>query len=136
MVALAIALSQLGANLAEAAELPQNEVEMVLSPFATSTPVLVGPGRQSGEAYNPSNCYSYAEWRLGVDLPAMTDIFPNATATVGSLAVFQYPVLKHIAVVESISKEGVYVSEANYNAGEYGERFVYWDDAALLGFWR
>lgn len=81
-----------------------------------------------------SNCYLYVQRVVGT-LPSMASIVPNSPATVGSVAVFQYPVLKHIAVVESVSKEGVYVSEANYNAGEYGERFVYFGDSALLGFW-
>lgn len=63
----------------------------------------------------------------------MAQIYPNAEASVGTIAIFHYP-LKHIAYVEYVDEEGVLVSECNYNDGECGMRWVPFTYAPLTGF--
>lgn len=64
----------------------------------------------------------------------MAEIKPNTTPAKGVVAVFQYPTLKHIALVDSIAETGFWVSECNYRAGKCGKRFVPWGNYALKGF--
>lgn len=80
------------------------------------------------------NCYSFAKIFIK-NLPKMADIQPNTDyPRVGGLVVFQYKV-KHIAVVTKVTKEGIWVKEANFEACKTGQRLVPWDDKSVVGYW-
>lgn len=80
------------------------------------------------------NCYSYVKVKTKKQLPRMATIVPNSTAKVGSIAIFNYSGLKHIAVVTSVHEGGIKISEANYEPCLTGERSVKLTDPALIGF--
>jgi hypothetical protein len=102
---------------------------------------LTGPYRV--HAYDPFNCYSWAEYRLG-DLPPMWTMINGAkpiTPEKGDLALFYYEKsgLPHVAVVEYVfSNGGVFVSEANmyhlYQGG-MGIRYIEPSYHHLVGFY-
>ncbi len=80
------------------------------------------------------NCYSYAKVLLG-KIPKMSELIPNTTIPrIGSIAVFYYNKVKHIAVITKVTEEGVWVKEANYEPCKTGSRLVKWGDKALAGF--
>lgn len=41
----------------------------------------------------------------------------------------------HLAYVEKVTSEGIYVSEANFNGNEYNERLVDFNDDHIRGYW-
>lgn len=94
-------------------------------------------------SYDPNNCYSWAEYRLG-DLPRMWTMMNGAemiTPEVGDVAMFWYEKagLPHIAVVEYVFHNGgVLVSEANmyhlYKDG-VGIRYLEPSYQHLIGFY-
>lgn len=81
------------------------------------------------------NCYSYAQAIVDYELPKMFDIVPNSNyPRVGGLVVLRYKNNKHIAVVKSVSHDGIIIKEANFEPCLVGERLIKWDDPALKGF--
>lgn len=80
-----------------------------------------------------ANCYSYVS--LFVHLPPMPSITPNSAPSVGSVAIFDYKGLKHVAYVVALKEEGFLVKEANFEPAKVAERLVNWNDKALEGFW-
>ena len=106
---------------------------------------LLGPHTaQAAVGYNPRNCYSWAEYRLG-DLPRMWDMMNQAQRIhpqKGDLAMFWYEKsgLPHVAVVEYVFNNGeVIISEANmyhlYDDG-VGVRYIEPNYPHLIGFYR
>jgi len=73
------------------------------------------------------NCYSYA--KILIDkLPPMKEIIENTKyPNVGGLIIIWYGNIKHIAVIEKVVKNGIYVKEANYKKCYIGKRFLTWD---------
>ena len=65
----------------------------------------------------------------------MNEIIPNTTIHIGTVAIFQYSKIKHIAQVIKISENGFWIREANYEPAKISKRFIYWDDKSLVGFW-
>lgn len=84
--------------------------------------------------WTAGNCYSYILTILG-RLPHMAQILPNTGIKVGSVAVFNYSGVKHIAYVSSVNTDSFTVKEANYKPGVIGIREVSIDDRSLEGFW-
>jgi hypothetical protein len=83
--------------------------------------------------YDPvaNNCFLYVS--QFVKLPLQALVVPNTVPSVGVVAIFQYKV-PHYAVVEKLTEQGFWVKESNYVAGEYGTRFVKWNDPKIVGF--
>lgn len=81
----------------------------------------------------PCNCYSYVS--LSVSLPKMAEVIPNTYPKVGSVAVFEYRIGKHVAIVTKITEKGFYVREANFRPCKFGTRFVAWSNPFLKGFY-
>lgn len=84
--------------------------------------------------WTAGNCVSYI--KLFMKLPKMADIVPNTTPAIGSVAIFQYGKLKHIALVTKLEETGFFIKEANYIPALVGTRFVKWNDPRLKGFFR
>jgi hypothetical protein len=94
-------------------------------------------------AFDPYNCYSWAEERVG-PLPRMWTMINQAkviTPQKGDLALFYYEKsgLPHIAVVEYVfNNGGVLISEANmYHlyTGGFGVRYLDPGYTHLIGFY-
>lgn len=84
--------------------------------------------------FTPCNCYAFATVLVG-RLPKMLDILPNSNyPRVGGLVVLRYKNDKHIGVVQSVEKDGVWIREANFEPCKLGSRLISWDDPALKGF--
>lgn len=73
---------------------------------------------------------------LGAKVPRVknaNDIKPNTISPHrGGLVVFKY---NHIAVIQKITEEGIYVREGNYKRCRITERLVKWDDPQIRGYW-
>lgn len=81
-----------------------------------------------------ANCYSYAVTQIG-KLPRMADIIPNTPyPRINDLMVFNYSGVKHIAVITKVVEEGIWVKEANYEAGKISTRLVGWNNPAFVGY--
>lgn len=84
-------------------------------------------------------CYCVTTARqLGVDIPIGTnadEFKPNTTPHIGSLALFQYDDVSHVAVVSEINKDNFKVRQGNKERCEYSEEWVAWDNPHLKGFW-
>ena len=89
-------------------------------------------GKES--AWTACNCYSLVRYKAG-PLPRMAAIAPNSPAKVGSVAIFNYRGVKHIAYVESIEADGIHVLEANKTKCLVGRRVISPYDPSLAGFW-
>lgn len=73
-----------------------------------------------------SNCYLYASAKVG-QLPRMLDLQGNSQyPRVGGLVILYYP-LKHLAIVEKVLADGIWIKESNYIPGEITERFLTWE---------
>lgn len=64
----------------------------------------------------------------------MNTIQKTATATFGSVAVFNYSGVPHVAVVIGQGFGEFYIRESNYGGDFIGERTVKFNDPALVGF--
>lgn len=82
----------------------------------------------------PCNCYAYLKTKIK-DLPLMNKIVPNSSPSVGSVAIFSYNGLPHLALVTKISADTFSVQEANYKPCGFDSRDVLWTDVHLKGFW-
>ena len=87
-------------------------------------------------AWTACNCYSLVRYKIGSVLPRMASVTPNSLPAVGSVAIFNYRGVKHIAYVERISVEGYHVLEANKTKCLIARRIVARNDPSLVGFWR
>lgn len=69
----------------------------------------------------------------GLNLPPgdAIDLKANATPVVGGGILFTYP---HVAVITSLTEEGIYIIEGNKTPCELTERIVSWDDPNIRGF--
>jgi len=88
------------------------------------------------EIYNPyDSCITTARL-LGVPLPKgnADQLIPNGSPTKGGVILFSYEENDHVAVILQLFERGMWVGEGNFKAGEYGERFVYYDDPFIRGF--
>ena len=128
------------------AELPSwyTKLSFLLKTLLGAILSLSGAHIASGQTpYDPSNCYSWAEYRVG-ELPPMWDMMNAAkkiTPKKGDLAMFYYEKagLPHIAVVEYVFHSGsFYVSEANmyhlYKGG-VGTRIIQPDYKNFVGIY-
>lgn len=92
------------------------------------------------EEPDPDLCYCvrYLK-RYGVYLGKNADeIAPNIplrSAKMGDLAVLRYDVA-HVAYIEKITPQGVFLAEANYIDCEETKRVLDFNDPALVGFYR
>lgn len=86
-----------------------------------------------GWQWTSANCYAYVS--LFVKIPKMALIMPNSPPKKGSVAVFDYKGVKHIAVVTELREKGFMIKEANYEPAKIGTRFVPWNSPSLIGFW-
>ena len=123
-------------------------VEPPPTPVATTTPAVkrhVTPleAPQNDEYRNSRgecSCVTYSRTRLP-NLPRIytpADLSPNTEAAVGVAVLLKYKVA-HIAIVEEIHPEGVFVSEVNFTRKESCQitgRMILWTDPALRGFFR
>ena len=82
--------------------------------------------------FTACNCYQYM--KLFKKVPKMADIVPNTTPSVGSIAIFYYKGVKHIAYVTALEAEGFFVKEGNYKKCKKTTRFISYTDPALKGF--
>lgn len=95
---------------------------------------LISEGREY--LFTSCNCYQYAKYVSGLKFPFMAEILPNTTPFVGSIAIFDYDGIKHVAVVTELNSDHFVVREANYEACKTGSRVIAYDDVALIGFWK
>lgn len=89
-----------------------------------------------GEEYlwTACNCYSLVKTKVQ-GLPKMKDIKPNTfEPVVGSVAVFDYDGLKHVAYVTEVHADSFKVFEANYQKCLISSRTVDKNDRSLQGF--
>jgi hypothetical protein len=87
-----------------------------------------------GWKFTPGNCYAFATAMLG-KLPKMAEITPNSDyPRVGGLAIMQYSD-KHIGVVTSVTDEGFWIKEANYEPFKITKRLIKWNDSHIRGYW-
>lgn len=82
-----------------------------------------------------SNCYAYTEYVLG-DLPPMAEIQKTATKAFGSVAVFDYNGIPHVAVVNTVAGYGYFtITESNFGVDAVTTRDVSFTDPHLVGFY-
>jgi hypothetical protein len=104
--------------------------------FAPKTTYLTDYQNADGEC----SCVVYARSRLS-DLPRINtpaDLTPNADPLVGNAVLLQYQIA-HIAIIEEVLPDGVFVSEVNFSRSQTCQvtgRFISWRDPALRGFFR
>lgn len=74
---------------------------------------------------------------LGVKLPRgdAKDLQPNSTPHVGIAVLLSYPKAEHVAVITGLGEHGFAIAEGNYKANQYTERFIYWNDKSIRGFY-
>lgn len=90
-----------------------------------------------GWKFTPCNCYAFAKVLVDYNLPKMIEIVPNEVVPrIGSIAIFRYKNEKHIAVIERVVEEGIWIKEANFKPCSLGKRLITFDDPALKGFYR
>lgn len=83
------------------------------------------------------SCVKYVRER-GVNLPKLgsqgtpNQLTPNSPPVQGGAVIFSYG---HIAFVEAIMPNGMWVSEANKKPCQKTERFVRYDDPSIRGFY-
>lgn len=80
------------------------------------------------------NCFLLVKSKLGQALPKMAHINPNSDATPGSVAIFYYKGIKHVAYVTDVFDTYFYVFEANKEPCKIGTRRVDFTDPNLVGF--
>jgi hypothetical protein len=80
------------------------------------------------------NCWTFVHTKRP-DLPLMKEIKPNSSRKVGSVAIFDYDGIHHIAYVTEVHDDYFIVSEANYKPCTVAKRIVRYDDKSFLGFW-
>lgn len=59
----------------------------------------------------------------------------NSAPIVGGLVLLRYGSVSHVGVNTKVTNGGVQIIEWNYEAGKETERFIPYDDKALVGFW-
>ena len=74
---------------------------------------------------------------LGANLPRVDakDLKRNGTPTQGGVVIMKYGTVYHTAYIMYLFPGGFYVGEGNFKPCAYTERFIYWDDPAIQGFW-
>ncbi|KKK61179.1 hypothetical protein LCGC14_3016910 [marine sediment metagenome] len=83
-------------------------------------------------------CYCLRTARnLGAKLPYVDakDLKRNATPTQGGVIIMKYGDVYHTPYIQFILKGGMWVQEGNYRKCQFTERFIYWDDPAIIGFY-
>lgn len=85
--------------------------------------------------YTSCNCYGFVKANFVPNLPKMAQIQPNSRARAGSVAIFYYSGVKHVAYVESVTEQGVNIRESNFTKCKVGRRFIDNDDPHLAGYW-
>lgn len=86
-------------------------------------------------AWTSCNCWSYIKANYIHNLPGTKYLIPNSGPVVGGVVLFNYRGVKHYAYIESVSKNYVYISEANYTRCKIGERKISLYDPHIVGFW-
>lgn len=80
------------------------------------------------------NCYSLVQTHYKAKIPKMADIKPNSVPIVGSIAIFDYNGIKHIAYVKKLYGNSFEVDEANLKPCLRAPRRVLYTDKSLVGF--
>jgi len=81
-------------------------------------------------------CVRYLREVLGVNIKGdAKDIIPNSPPTKGSVALFRFKNSYHASLIVELFPGGFLVKEANFIPGTAGERFVYYDDPTIRGFY-
>lgn len=73
-----------------------------------------------------------------INLPPMTtpaDIEPNSDMWSAEAVLLNYK-LPHIAVIEKIDNEGIWVHESNFKKCKIGRRVIPFNNPAIRGFWK
>lgn len=81
-----------------------------------------------------ANCYAFIRTQVR-NVPLMSKIKPNSTPHKGSIAIFDYKGIPHLALVTEVNSEGFTVREANYIPAKISTRTVDWKDKNLKGFY-
>jgi len=82
-------------------------------------------------------CVRYAR-SLGVEIPYnlhAIGLQPNSPPVENGLALFRYKNFYHVGVITLLEETGFWIIEANYKKCKVTERFIYYDDPALRGFY-
>ena len=87
------------------------------------------------ERWSVCNCYSYTKAIVG-KLPRMALIAPNAPPSVGTIAIYSFKGVKHLAVVTGISEKGFTWRDANRKPCLTQSGFTNWNDSNLKGFFK
>lgn len=90
-------------------------------------------------APDPTHCSCVLYLKsLGYELPRGDAITfkadPAHVPVAGSLVLFNYNGVGHVAAITSIGTQGFWVAEANYDRCEDGERLIKWGDKSIRGF--
>lgn len=62
------------------------------------------------------------------------DLVPNSVPTVGGGVLFKYPKYSHIALIEKLGKDRMFISESNYRKCQITTRWINYDDKFIIGF--
>ena len=78
-----------------------------------------------------TNCVAYLRTK-GIDIKGVDAVwfkdFVGTTPQVGGIVLLNYDGLWHVAYIEELRPDGVWVSETNYEKGKHTTRLVRWDD--------
>jgi hypothetical protein len=91
-----------------------------------------------GEAWKTwtlCNCYSYSKTQVH-NLSSLKEIQPNTQyPRVGGLVIQYFNKVKHLSVIEKVTKEGIWVSQTNKTPCKYSEELLPWQDPNREGYW-
>lgn len=82
-----------------------------------------------------ANCVAYIRAYFYPDLPPMDQIVPNSYAFEGSVVIFDYDGVKHLAYLDRFEEDYFVVKEANYEPAKIAERNVPYNDPRIVGFY-
>lgn len=85
--------------------------------------------------FTSCNCYQFAKWVSGFELPKMAEIAPNSYAFEGAVIIMKYGETKHLGVISELREDVMVVREANYVKCSNASREVAYDDPKIVGFW-
>ena len=118
--------------------IPQSKekVELVKEEPALIEVVLEPPIKKE---YDPVACSCVTYARQFVDIPPKTDAIdlkPNSQPYEGGAVLLNYKGIGHIAIIVSLKGEYMLVKESNYKECEYTTRKLFYDDPAIVGFYK
>lgn len=115
-------------------EIPQIEMG---STIPTSTPENLATGQKSGNN-EQDLCFCMRTARnLGAKLPYVDakDLTRNGIPSQGGVVILKYGEVYHVAYIKYLFPGGMWVGEGNFSRCAYTERFIYFTDSNLIGFY-